>query len=176
MPRSTPINPGAPGSLPTSAPSSPRRGLSRSPQPSSPRRWWRSRGAIGPNKGTESRLTKNGLARLLARDGISPSTIRTGTGPKDTIKGYKLSQFADAFARYLPETPNQNVTTSQGAENLAFSGIFNPSQPKPCDVSEIVEKAQFRAGCDVVTVAKEEISEILDDEDRIGGLDWRDDP
>ena len=44
-------------------------------------------------------LTTNGLARLLAPFGIAPATIRTSTG---TPKGYQLSQFEDAFARYLP--------------------------------------------------------------------------
>ena len=44
-------------------------------------------------------LTANGLARLLAPFGIAPATIRTATG---TPKGYQLTQFEDAFARYLP--------------------------------------------------------------------------
>ena len=43
-------------------------------------------------------LSANGLARLLAPFGIAPATIRTATG---TPKGYQLTQFEDAFARYL---------------------------------------------------------------------------
>jgi putative DNA primase/helicase len=43
-------------------------------------------------------LSANALARLLAPFGIAPATIRTATG---TPKGYQLTQFEDAFARYL---------------------------------------------------------------------------
>jgi hypothetical protein len=58
------------------------------------------------NKGKP--ITKNGLARLLRPFGISSGTIRLAG--ERTAKGYYLSAFDDAFARYL--TP-QNVTTSQ---------------------------------------------------------------
>jgi putative DNA primase/helicase len=44
-------------------------------------------------------ITANGLARLLAPFQIKPGTIRTSSG---TPKGYQLTQFDDAFARYLP--------------------------------------------------------------------------
>jgi putative DNA primase/helicase len=44
-------------------------------------------------------LTPNALARLLADDGIRPGTVRVGSS---TPKGYKLTQFAEAFERYLP--------------------------------------------------------------------------
>ncbi len=44
-------------------------------------------------------ITANGLARLLAPFQIKPGTIRTSNG---TPKGYQLTQFEDAFARYLP--------------------------------------------------------------------------
>jgi hypothetical protein len=92
-------------------------------------------------------LTKNTLARLLGRDGISPGTIRTRNG---TPKGYKLSQFEDAFARYLQNPPNQSATTPQPAENLGFPGFGNPQQPKGCGVSKNGKKPQFSAGCGVV--------------------------
>jgi Protein of unknown function (DUF3631) len=51
-------------------------------------------------------ITKNGLARLLRPFGISSGTIRVAG--ERTAKGYYLSTFDDAFARYLPP---QNVTT-----------------------------------------------------------------
>jgi hypothetical protein len=47
-------------------------------------------------------ITQNRLARLLKPYKIKPGTIRIGPRPKDTAKGYKLAQFTDAFARYLP--------------------------------------------------------------------------
>ena len=50
------------------------------------------------NKGRP--ITKVGLARHLRPFRISPSTIRLD-GDR-TAKGYHLSAFEDAFARYLP--------------------------------------------------------------------------
>jgi putative DNA primase/helicase len=47
-------------------------------------------------------ITPSGLARQLVRFEIKPETIRTGDR---TPKGYRLTQFEDAFARYLPATP-----------------------------------------------------------------------
>ena len=47
-------------------------------------------------------ITPSGLARQLARFEIRPETIRTGDR---TPKGYRLVQFEDAFARYLPAAP-----------------------------------------------------------------------
>ncbi|MGY8704603.1 DUF3631 domain-containing protein [Bradyrhizobium sp. 18BD] len=44
-------------------------------------------------------ISQNGLAKLLSAYKISPGTIRIG---ETTPKGYHLSQFADAFERYLP--------------------------------------------------------------------------
>jgi putative DNA primase/helicase len=46
-------------------------------------------------------ISASGLARLLSRYKISPATIRMGEA---TPKGYYLSQFEDAFERYLPES------------------------------------------------------------------------
>jgi putative DNA primase/helicase len=46
------------------------------------------------------------LARLLRPYGIQPRTIRIGTG---TAKGYKLEDFEDAFARYLPQEADVTV-------------------------------------------------------------------
>lgn len=45
-------------------------------------------------------ITPNGLAKLLSVYKISPGTIRIQDA---TPKGYRLSQFEDAFKRYLPE-------------------------------------------------------------------------
>jgi putative DNA primase/helicase len=49
-------------------------------------------------------LTPHQLAKMLAAYGITSKTVRFGA---HTPKGYDLSQFADAFARYLPEVPQR---------------------------------------------------------------------
>jgi putative DNA primase/helicase len=85
-------------------------------------------------------ITQNRLARLLKPYKIKPGTIRIGSGPKDTAKGYKLAQFTDAFARYLPDLPNQTVTPSQpnndghfdASQSVTLEGdvtVSNASQP-----------------------------------------------
>jgi hypothetical protein len=48
-------------------------------------------------------LTPRQLSRMLEPYGIHSKTVRTGRF--DTPKGYELSQFADAFSRYLPKSP-----------------------------------------------------------------------
>ena len=49
------------------------------------------------NRGKD--ITPRQLASLLSPYGIKPKTVRFGD---NTPKGYEISQFADAFARYLP--------------------------------------------------------------------------
>jgi hypothetical protein len=53
-------------------------------------------------------LEPRGLARLLGTFGIAPRSIRIGD---KTPKGYLLSFFEDAFARYLP--PDRNTATNE---------------------------------------------------------------
>lgn len=64
-------------------------------------------------------LTQRGLAKLVEPFAILPGTIRIG---EETPKGYLLSAFDDAFARYLPPV---SATPPQPSESLA-SGA-NPS-------------------------------------------------
>jgi len=96
-------------------------------------------------------LSANGLARMLGSDNISPSTVRFGS---DTAKGYVLEQFADVFARYLPQPLNPTVTPSQVAETLVFPVNSQPSQGDRCYGSEIAQNSSIPAGCDGVTVEK----------------------
>src|SRR5262245_11866531 len=95
-------------------------------------------------------ITKNQLARLLRPYKIKPGTIRTGSGAKDTAKGYKVAQFEDAFERYLFAL-NQTVTPSQANE----SAVFPASQTvtSSFDVTDQnVRKSNVSADCDGVTV------------------------
>jgi putative DNA primase/helicase len=82
----------------------------------------------------EQPISPSQLARLLRRYGITPGSIRWG---EETPKGYQLSAFKDAFARYLPR---QNATTPQSAEiseKLAISkrhsntSVAAEKSPKP---------------------------------------------
>lgn len=59
-------------------------------------------------------ITVRQVARLLRPFGIHPKTLRAGD---DRGKGYELSQFTDAFTRYLPDSNGDTVTN---LENKAF--------------------------------------------------------
>ena len=96
--RATMTSPSASPCSPISAPSSLSAARTGFRPPNWSRRWSPSRGALGREWKAGKAITANGLARLLAPFGSSPSTIRTGDG---TPKGYLLAQFEDAFARYL---------------------------------------------------------------------------
>jgi Protein of unknown function (DUF3631) len=55
-------------------------------------------------------ITANGLARLLEPFRVAPTTIRVGT---KTPKGYRLSDFADAFERYLTPDAQEGASEPQ---------------------------------------------------------------
>jgi putative DNA primase/helicase len=58
-------------------------------------------------------ITPRQLAKLLAGYGIQSKTVRFGAS---TPKGYELSQFADAFARYLGDPENLPQRRNDGPE------------------------------------------------------------
>ena len=67
-------------------------------------------------------MTQNSLAKLLRAYKIHPHTIRIGSTTK---KGYKATQFEDAFTRYLPAIPpDQSVTTSHPSNGAAYTPAF----------------------------------------------------
>jgi hypothetical protein len=69
---------------------------------------------------------------------------------KDTAKGYKLAEFADAFGRYLPEPAKPSVTPSQANESGGFcASTFVTRSLGVTD--ENAPKANVYAGCDGVT-------------------------
>lgn len=66
-------------------------------------------------------LSANSLARLLKPYRIYPQTIRFGD---TTPKGYRRSDFEDAWARYCPSTGILTATTTQPASLLAQTAFF----------------------------------------------------
>jgi hypothetical protein len=67
-------------------------------------------------------MTPRQLSKRLSDFGITSKTMRDGSG---TFKGYELSDFKDAFNRYLKVIPahtsNESVTRSQPNDSKAFS-------------------------------------------------------
>jgi len=88
-------------------------------------------------------ITARQLARLLSAFGISPGTVRDGN---NTPKGYKLSQFADTFSRYIPSL---SATPPQAAENKGYSE-FPSATPRENVADKKPEKPKETAGCGVV--------------------------
>lgn len=66
-------------------------------------------------------ITEHWLARRLALFGIKPTTMRIDD---DRAKGYEISDFTEAFDRYLTESDSSirdSVTTEQKPDSEAFS-------------------------------------------------------
>jgi putative DNA primase/helicase len=90
-------------------------------------------------------ISKPQLSRLLKRFDIVSKTIRTDA--ISTIKGYELSQFHDAFSRYIGF---QNVTASQPLSVVSCDGIENVTGAVDVTKSKASQPASI-LNCDAVT-------------------------
>jgi hypothetical protein len=128
-------------------------------------------------------ITANQLARLLREVGIVSEQIRVqqwdelvGKHVESQLRGYKLAQFEDAFARYLPpDTERKNAPEGnrnrQSVTNPIDSGtsaISQPSQTKPSVTVAKCEKSNNDGVCDTVTVANPENGENAESDGRGG--------
>ncbi len=69
-----------------------------------------------------SPMTQNSLAKILKTFSIHSKSTRAGI-PEKILKGFDLSQFLDAFTRYLPDTAIQSATVLQASNDGACSGF-----------------------------------------------------
>jgi len=93
-------------------------------------------------------LTKTGLAKLLKPFGIRPRNKRLG----DTVsKGYELSDFQDAFSRYLPISGDQTATPLQANEIKDLQPNQTATEGSGVAVAN-AEKPNENAGCSGVAV------------------------
>jgi hypothetical protein len=79
------------------------------------------------NRGKQ--ITPRQVAKQLAAYGIASKTIRLGA--YETPKGFELSQFSDAFVRYLDtplKLPPQTLYPPQANKHKAFNVADNPPQ------------------------------------------------
>jgi len=90
-------------------------------------------------------MTQNSLAKILKTFHIHSKMIRIDKPGR----GYEINQFKDAFARYIPDTPIQSVTTLQTSDSKGSSQIQSvtnsdnvtlqkPLKPKPSNVCNTV--------------------------------------
>lgn len=94
-------------------------------------------------------ISPNQLARLLRRFEVCPRTVRDG---KDTWKGYHLTDFHEAFERFLPQTALPNRHTVTTLENIGDSSLSEPSQSEAALRFENASSANENGTCDGVTV------------------------
>jgi uncharacterized protein DUF3631 len=86
------------------------------------------------------------LAGLLRPFGIRPDRIG---GKNSQARGYKLSQFEDAFSRYLPR---ESVNPSTDREICGSREDFKPSTETPVDTSENAVSTNKDASVDTLTL------------------------
>ena len=102
-------------------------------------------------------ISKTQVARLLKPLRISSGTIRLPDG--NTPKGYYLTAFRDAFARYLP---GENATTPQPKDSCAAGPNFKTPHGAGCGVSESCGSTSISAPCGAVADR-----EVLSDDDEL---------
>jgi len=92
-------------------------------------------------------ITARQLSKRLGDFGIGPKSIRIGSR---VVKGYELSQFTDAFTRYLPDTPAESVTPLQASEYVGFDYSLSVTSDKNVADAE-QDKFSDSSICSVVT-------------------------
>jgi hypothetical protein len=100
-------------------------------------------------------MTVRQLARLLNAFGILSGTVRLADGK--TLKGYKLEDFEDVFARYLPPfDPSQRHTQALAWVVTNKSNVTNES----CDGSLLASQTSTGAGCNGVTDGNPHVTRV----------------
>lgn len=94
-------------------------------------------------------MTARHLSRLLKPYGIIPQTIRVSA---TTAKGYTVTDFRDAFARYLPSIRNTVTSKATSSESPYSASVTD----RHCGGYESASSASPQAGCDGVTDKKPE--------------------
>jgi hypothetical protein len=96
-------------------------------------------------------LNPRQLSRMLKAYGINSKTFRDGY---ETAKGFELSQFKDAFSRYLAPSPEISVTPVTHPENPISTGdsalLLNQSR-YPTKTESVTLEPAFLLGCYRVT-------------------------
>lgn len=97
------------------------------------------------NRGKE--IIPRQLSQRLSEYKIKPTQIRTAF---DNGRGYRLDDFKDAFARYIPAEGDLSVTTLQASNGAAYSE-FEKRYNENNVTQEKTLKASSGAACNTVT-------------------------
>jgi putative DNA primase/helicase len=101
-------------------------------------------------------ISVNQLANLLREFGIFSRGIRIG---ENTPKGYLLSDFSDAFSRYLAETGISKRNNATSPTGTGENSLFQGATQEACCGSEKGILAPENAACCVVADQKVEIAD-----------------
>jgi len=107
-------------------------------------------------------MTVNGLAKFLENFKIKPGAHRFGTR---TLQGYEVSQFADAFDRYLPASPSQGTTPQQISSSAASDEFQSTTLANDIALQKPLKPKQGGECCDI------EVKEYLPGADNEPSLD-----
>jgi hypothetical protein len=98
-------------------------------------------------------MTGKALGDRLRPYGVRSGTIRIdAVGVSTTAKGYYLSTFDDAFARYLPHSPASKRHTDTSGRKQGESEDFNLSRGLSLFSETARDKANDPGGCDGLTL------------------------
>jgi putative DNA primase/helicase len=96
-------------------------------------------------------LSQNQLARLLKRVNIVPTVVRIGA---ETPRGYLLSQFSEAFERYLSAEGGSKPQQCNKCEEIRISATFQTATPESDVAVEECERPNNDRLCCGVAVQK----------------------
>lgn len=102
-------------------------------------------------------LSARQLSKRLAEFGVRPTTIRVGDR---TPRGYRLDQFTEVFASYLPDAGYTSATSQQSSKGVDFAHYPSATQPGPVADSDVSQMASVGQCCGVA----DKRSRIGDDE------------
>lgn len=94
-------------------------------------------------------MTPRHLSRWLQPYGILPRPIRLG---ETVAKGYRVADFKDAFARYLPSIGYAVTNKATSSESTGYVAVTKGE----CNRNEDASSARLQAGCNRVTDKKPE--------------------
>ena len=110
--------------------------------------WGKKRQKISPNQ----------LANQLRKFGIASRAIRVGT---ETPRGFLLADFADAFDRFLPQTPVPKCNSATTIENIGDSSPSETQHAESVLQSETATSAKKGAACCTVALGNPQLDEVL---------------
>lgn len=108
-------------------------------------------------------ITPRQFSRRLKEYGVVSKPIRIGI---EVHKGYEVSQFDEAFARYLAPTPSQSVTRLHPIAGAGFD-VTEDQLRNPSESPLVTPKLNTGAGCNYVTEKNRGCGDVRENEGEV---------